>query len=356
MANQRLALLALTAGAVMLAAACDEARIIEAQEGASVETCATCHGFPPLQTRSGAPHPQSQACFACHAQTVDRANQLIPGGPHANGVIDSNFGHAEPSYVGRHSGDAIADIQLCSVCHGQDYGGGVAVVGGEERVSPSCNACHAGFGFANWQSNCTFCHGTRNTAFTFESLAEAAPPQGVREGTVPTDPQVGAHQKHLGNGSVLSNGFPCWICHALNGGLDHLDGLAPITFQLHPLASSGGATPSFTKATQTCSSVYCHGSTLQGGAATEPQWTVALTACSSCHGIPPPTGQHGVHTAKVACAECHAGYTDTTVNKDTHVDGTRTVNRVVIGPAPTFTHTVLPAEPVQGWDCAACHI
>ena len=312
MPNQRLALLALTAGAIMLAA-CDEARTIEAREGETVgTTCANCHGFPPP-----APHLQSQACYACHPQTVDRENRLIPGGAHANGQIDQSFGHADERYIERHSGDAIADIQLCSVCHGEDYGGGFAHV--------SCNACHSGLlQIDNWQSNCTFCHGTRDNAFTFEDLAKAAPPEGVRGEAATTDPHVGAHQKHLGNGSVLSNGFECFTCHALIGGLEHLDGQAPITFDLQPLASTGGATPSFAKQTQTCSSVYCHGSTLEGGTATAPQWTVALTACSSCHGIPPPTGLHPDHARRnVSCARCHAGYTEGSVNLDTHVNGTR---------------------------------
>jgi predicted CxxxxCH...CXXCH cytochrome family protein len=343
MSNQRLALLALTAGAVMLAA-CDDARTLEAQqEEASVGSCANCHGFPPA-----APHPQSQACFACHSQTVDGDNQLIPGGAHANGQIDETFGHAEERYIERHSGDALADIQRCTICHGQDYGGGLAQV--------SCNACHQGqLGIQNWQSNCTFCHGQRSDAFTLDDLSPAAPPEGLRGETATTDPHVGAHQKHLGNGSVYSNGFACQTCHPLVGGLVHLDGQVPVTFQFQPLASTGGATPSFTKATQTCSSVYCHGSTLQGGTSPAPQWTVPLTSCNSCHGIPPASGQHGIHTVKVACAECHVGYSDSSVNKDTHVDGTRNVNRVTFT-FPDLAHHVLPNEPVAGWDCAACHL
>lgn len=333
MANQRLALLALTASAVMLAA-CDEARTLEAREGSSIGTCATCHGFPPAVTGDGSPHPQSEACFACHALSVDRENKIIPGGAHANGRPDDTFGHAEQRYIDRHSADAIADIQFCSNCHGQDYGGGFAQV--------SCNACHIGLlEIQNWQGNCTFCHGTRNDGFTFEDLAEAAPPEGVRGETATTDPHVGAHQKHLGNGSVLSRGFACFTCHPLTGGLAHLDGEAQVTFALQPLASSGGATPSFTKATQTCSSVYCHGSTLQGGTVPEPQWTAAL-ACNSCHGIPPPTGQHDSHAAMLGgCSACHPGYTASSVDTATHVDGARDV--------------VFAGVRIAGWDCVGCH-
>ncbi len=329
MLNQRLALLALTAGTVLLAA-CDEARTLDARDGSSTGTCATCHGFPPP-----APHPQSQACYACHPQTVDRDSRIIPGGTHANGQVDVSFGHAEERYIERHSGDALANIERCSVCHGEDFGGGFARV--------SCNLCHSGLlGIQNWQSNCTFCHGTRDDSFTLDDLAKAAPPAGVREGTVATDPQVGAHQKHLGNGSVLSNGFQCQTCHPLAGGLVHLDGQVPITFDLQPLASTGGATPSFAKQTQTCSSVYCHGSTLEGGTATAPQWTVALTACNSCHGVPPPTGQHVTHTAMLGgCTACHPGYTATSVDPATHVNGVRDV--------------VFASTRIAGWDCATCH-
>lgn len=341
MSSQRLAMLALTAGAVMLTA-CDDARTLEAEEGASVGSCATCHGFPPA-----APHPQSQSCFACHPQTVDTNNQPIPGGAHANGVIDVTFGHAA-GYVGQHTADALADIQRCTFCHGADYSGGFAQV--------SCNACHQSqLGIQSWQNNCTFCHGQRSDAFTLDNLATAAPPDGVHGEKTTTDPHVGAHQKHLGNGSVLSNGFACQTCHPLVGALDHVDGQVPVTFQFEPLASTGGATPSFTKATQNCSSVYCHGSTLEGGTVSAPQWTVPLTACNSCHGIPPQSGYHSTHLPKVQCAECHDGYTNASVKKETHVNGTRNANRVTFR-YPDLTHNVLPNEPVAGWECASCHL
>ncbi|WP_242346064.1 CxxxxCH/CxxCH domain c-type cytochrome [Anaeromyxobacter terrae] len=342
MVNQRFALLALTAGGIMLAA-CDDARTLEAREEASTAgTCAACHGFPPP-----APHPQSQSCFVCHPQTVDQDNHIIPGGAHENGKVDPadvSFGHPA-NYLSQHSGDAIADIRRCTACHGESYDGGFAEV--------SCTGCHGLFGYARWQSNCTFCHGTRDPGFTLDKLAEAAPPQGVRGGSAPTDPQVGAHQKHLGNGSVYSNGFQCQTCHPLEGSLDHLDGTVQVTFEFLPLASTGGATPSFTKQTQTCSSVYCHGSTLVGGTATSPRWTQALTSCDSCHGIPPASGFHTTHLAKVTCAECHVGYTNASVAKDTHVNGVRDVNQVIIGAGQT--HTVVPGVRVQGWDCVSCH-
>ncbi|WP_242360250.1 CxxxxCH/CxxCH domain-containing protein [Anaeromyxobacter sp. SG17] len=341
MVNPRFALLALTASGIMLAA-CDDARTLEArEEGATAGTCAACHGFPPP-----APHPQSQSCFVCHPQTVDANSDIIPGGAHQNGRVDPadvSFGHPA-NYLAEHSSDAIRDIRRCAECHGASYDGGFAQV--------SCNGCHGVIGFARWQSNCTFCHGTRDTAFTLDRLAEAAPPGSVAGATATTDPGVGAHQKHLGNGSVLSNGFQCQTCHPVGGSLDHLTGKAEVTFEFLPLASAGGATPAFTEGTQTCS-VYCHGATLAGGTATSPRWTQALTSCDSCHGIPPASGYHATHAAKVTCAECHVGYTNTSVDKDTHVNGVRDVNEVIIG--ADLSHTVVADARVQGWNCAACH-
>jgi predicted CxxxxCH...CXXCH cytochrome family protein len=342
MPTPRLALLALAVCAITLAA-CDEARTIDAPEGSSsAESCSICHGFPPP-----APHPQSQSCFTCHPATVDAENRIIPGGPHANGVKDvSVVGHPD-GYVASHSGDAIADIQSCSACHGTDYDGGLA-----QAVSPgveaSCNDCHAAqLQVQNWQSNCTFCHGTRDPAFTFDNLPKAAPPQGVRQGSATTDPQVGAHQKHLGNGSEWSNGFQCQTCHTLNGSLAHLDGNAPVEFGALPLASAEGVTPTFTKSGQTCA-VYCHGSSLEGGAATQPVWTSSL-ACNSCHGLPPSSGPEALPTAHrfhavdlgVGCSACHAGYDTASVNKATHVNGTREV--------------VFAGVTINGWDCNTCH-
>lgn len=46
-------------------------------------TCDSCHGFPPPS-----PHPQSEACHACHGDTVDAAGELdVEGGLHINGSL-----------------------------------------------------------------------------------------------------------------------------------------------------------------------------------------------------------------------------------------------------------------------------
>src|SRR6185369_3590667 len=66
-------------------------------------------------------------------------------------------------------------------------------------------------------------------------------------------------------------------------------------------------------------STYCHGNFKNGNTTNAPSWTggVAQAGCTSCHGSPP-TGTHPVNTA---CASCHSGYTATTVNAATHLNG-----------------------------------
>jgi hypothetical protein len=48
-------------------------------------------------------------------------------------------------------------------------------------------------------------------------------------------------------------------------------------------------------------------------------------ACGSCHTIPPSTGQHTFHVSSrgISCSSCHGtGYSSTTVNAATHINGT----------------------------------
>src|SRR5512147_3246387 len=63
---------------------------------------------------------------------------------------------------------------------------------------------------------CTHCHGdpTRAASASTDPLVAAAPPRGVRGGTAPTDPDVGAHQRHLADGPTWK-AIACSSCHAL---------------------------------------------------------------------------------------------------------------------------------------------
>ena len=89
----------------------------------------------------------------------------------------------------------------------------------------------------------------------------------------------------------------------------------------------------FTGRTATCASTYCHGRFTGGanaGAGATMSWTsTAQVTCTSCHGAPPATGQHGRHSGR-SCGDCHPGYTTTAVNAATHVNGSKQIgNRII---------------------------
>jgi len=97
--------------------------------------------------------------------------------------------------------------------------------------------------------------------------------------------------------------------------------------------------------------VYCHGQ-FTGGSGWDPSWTSTTQAtCTSCHGAPPNTGEHSRHSGgSFTCSECHGtGYSSSTVNAATHVNGTKNVpfSSSVTSPVP---------PPVFNGNCTlTCH-
>jgi predicted CxxxxCH...CXXCH cytochrome family protein len=163
---------------------------------------------------------------------------------------------------------------------------------------------------------CTRCHGgTENDT--------GAPPVGRSPET------IGAHTAHVVEGPY-ARAFGCAECHPdprqTSG--SHMDGAVEIAFGA--LATDAGTLTStaYAGGGGRCSDVYCHGATLSG---TAPSWTQGPTGatCGACHAIPPLT--HGGFTD---CGMCHPGYTSTSVNRATHVNG---------------------RPDVTGATCTACH-
>jgi predicted CxxxxCH...CXXCH cytochrome family protein len=115
----------------------------------------------------------------------------------------------------------------------------------------------------------------------------------------------------------------------------HRDGVVDVVFG--PLASNAGAKPTWNKATASCSTTYCHGSTLPGGSNNTPVWTKvdgSQVSCGTCHGIPPPQPMHpditvvpGYDASDVqkTCNACHPGTVQTDGSLDIpggqHIDG-----------------------------------
>jgi predicted CxxxxCH...CXXCH cytochrome family protein len=108
------------------------------------------------------------------------------------------------------------------------------------------------------------------------------------------------------------------------GAVGHADSALPAELSFRAPAASTRWNGS------TCSSSYCHGATLAGGAATSPRWTVvdgSQARCTSCHGNPPPSP----HPADDRCASCHGDVIATNgsfIAPALHLDGTVQVDAV----------------------------
>jgi predicted CxxxxCH...CXXCH cytochrome family protein len=307
-------------------------------------------------------------CATCHPTTVDATGAVKPppGGTHVNGQPDA-FTH-DPDWMttsGPHTikhgvaanhGDPAwpGGFNDCRKCHGADLNSPIA------NTVPSCTACHTAQGFANWQTDCTFCHGN----FGGGLQTDAAPPRDVLGNTAATSKHVGAHQAHLfgdaTNTPQISNGVSCTDCH---GGTSRtlptsFDPHASGTLEVTPKQPGQNAqTGTYDPMTGTCSNVYCHGNfprNPQPG--NNPVWNVpgGQNTCGTCHAAngvygasDAMTGLHAAHrcgnatchgtsatssfSKTVGCFACHVGVyqqqlgtttiTPPKVNLGIHVDG-----------------------------------
>lgn len=86
----------------------------------------------------------------------------------------------------------------------------------------------------------------------------------------------------------------------------------------------------------------------QASAATNAATPPPAPACGSCHAIPPALGEHAFHAGQgIDCATCHgAGYSSTTTNAATHLNGVKNVSLSVWNPATrscaTYCHGAKP--------------
>jgi predicted CxxxxCH...CXXCH cytochrome family protein len=250
--------------------------------------CGTCHGIPP-PPESG--HPK----------------------------VDSSI----PGYTSTPTARTPSTLAVCATCHPDTVT--------KEGAIDVQRGAHIDRVLQIGAYACARCHGDAGDT-TRDLAVRPAPPNGNGGETATTARAVGAHTVHLTKAELTETPIACGECHAVpTSMLHHPKGRVDLSWG--PLATAGGSAPSWNAGTLTCSSTYCHGSTLSGGTATAPKWTQvdgSQRKCTSCHGMPPSTPAHAqdaqTNPTPSDCNACHAGYSSTAVVKATHIDGLVNVN------------------------------
>lgn len=176
-------------------------------------------------------------------------------------------------------------------------------------------------GTVDYAVGCTSCHGWN---------LGTSPPQNLKGECTPGAVGVGAHAA-MRRDCIPAHKVGCNNCHDVpltTWSAGHIDGdnKAEINFKF--LAVAKGATPVWNG--KTCSNVYCHGATLEGGDLKEPNWLDTsgdAGNCGACHRLTDPQGNENA-----VCSDCHP----TTVknNRELISDGTH-INGVIDLPEST---------------------
>jgi hypothetical protein len=374
--------------------------------------CSGCHEVPPASSIHAGLGSDTTVCAICHPATITAAGAIdVTGGKHVNGVVDRIDGHSagfdDPAVHGPAYLDHIAGAPGatdCKSCHGAslDY----------------CSSCHAqpsNGGWASWQDNCTFCHGTKTAVFTAADLNAAAPPDAItqRLDGIEQPTRTGQHGLHLNDGGMVpSPFFPCATCHELGSATTHVSVARRATVVMDKAKAFPGLSPAelarlptplgtFDPNNSSCTS-YCHGSTMQGGVNTVTNWTndygcttdlgcapayTMILDCTDCHGLPPPTGTTTIgHTWAIAptntrycgttgcanheyhrraqnanqwdsCAACHYGSASGTFYAGLHVSGKPDIVFSGSVSTPTGTKTFTASwDPVARSCTSSCHV
>jgi predicted CxxxxCH...CXXCH cytochrome family protein len=269
--------------------------------GASQDACGTCHASPPpLSVTAGQDHPRNSTCANCHGAGYSQAAVV------GTAALTSHI-----------NGTTTLIVVGCTRCHGDRT---------DLTSTPTTNLVASAPGEGN--------------------VLASADITGATNAITPRSPGLGAHVAHLSSTTYRSVPLACTECHAVPALNDtsHATGVAPTggaraTLVWGALArgagsSLGGAvTPSYAGSTSAaggttagnCTSTYCHGQFTNGNSPVVSWTATAGLTCNSCHGVgngvaaTVPRGTH--QQVNSACGDCHPGYTTTTVNKATHIDG-----------------------------------
>jgi hypothetical protein len=262
----------------------------------------------------------------------------------------------------------------------------------------------------SWQTNCTFCHGAKTPVFTTADLANAGPPDDIQQrfdGIENLD-RSGRHRIHLFNGGFApAPDYPCASCHTVPSAIDDPAHIT-VDRRADVAISKEAAFPGLTAAelarlptplgtynpVDGSCSVYCHGSTMQGGVNTFVRWTsdfdtgTPLFSCDDCHGSPPLSGSttvgavypptsgaptntrycglagcssHLYHrnaqgqNGYDSCANCHYGSAQGFFNAGLHANGKPDVVFTPPG-TPTYKSFTATWDPAARTCTSSCHV
>jgi len=319
------------------------------------QACGRCHGNPP--TSVSAQHngkTPTTSCSTCHGSVVNASGVIINKALHINGNVEATSGHAFPYPGATHSvaTGATNPASNCS-CHDYTNTGSYPVAAG---IAPNCRACHTvGLLRTVATSSCYDCHGA--------SATDGRPNAGT---AFPN--WSGSHSTH-----VVGQGMACSACHANGGTGNAAHGHSNGTAKTRTTVNVSGSF-TYTAASQTCSSVSCHGNAV---------WSVTQFDCLGCHAsatggvraITPELGSSssykshhitGIATTKWHCIVCHAegdhstGGTVSSLHKNGTVELRNVDNEGNPGTAGTHYYVMPTTMTAAAWAnmdtfCFRCH-
>ena len=287
-------------------------------------------------------HAQTAAivCATCHNGYTSTTTNAAT---HADGSINLSFSGTAASTV-YSQGNAHAPANgfgTCStsVCHSS----GQAADG---TATPT-------YGTPTWGAAALTCAGCHKDMSS--------------DGTAP-----GSHVKHAQTAAIA-----CAICHngytaTTTNAATHVDNQINLSFSGNGASTiySQGNTHALGNGYGKCSTSYCHsaGQSATGGALvaanySSATWGGVARNCGGCHknmvSDVAATGNHVKHaqTAAIACATCHNGYTSTTTNAATHVDGSINLSFTGNGASTVYSqgNTHAPANGYGKCSTSYCH-
>ena len=285
-------------------------------------TGANLGAFTPTFVQGNGTTTQTTCATYCHGSSLNATTTRgsVASWTWNGAAADCGSCHKSPPGTANHHNAAV--LTTCVNCHGGtvDATGTVLVAGG----------LHVNGAINTSTLTCTSCHGGTLVATGNQDTNVGAAPRGAGApdtygNTTVAFNGVGVHASHVLG--TRSRPVLCNACHTNVATNIHKTGVVTAgTVVLANLSTTGGiTTATYAGAGGTCSNTYCHGNLggTIGATNVTPTWKTAATlVCNSCHGVPPAATSTGrFHPNRTDCGSCHAGYTGTTVNAATHVNG-----------------------------------